>query len=152
MENELPADTEQCPPKALALGLDHVDFLAAMAPKPVAILAQERDFFDVRGSLDAFHRLKQLYQLLGQEQNAALFGGQGPHGYSQENRVSCTRGSVSPLAVRTRRASPRWCSKRTGRCGARRADRSRHSKTPGPYSCTRGTNRGSWRRSAAECG
>ena len=34
MENELPADTEQCPPKALALGLDHVDFLAAMAPKP----------------------------------------------------------------------------------------------------------------------
>ena len=52
MENELPADTEQCPPKALALGLDHVDFLAALAPKPVAILAQERDFFDVRGSYD----------------------------------------------------------------------------------------------------
>ena len=31
-ENELPADTEQCPPKTLALGLDHSDFLAALAP------------------------------------------------------------------------------------------------------------------------
>ena len=88
MENELPADTEQCPPKSLALHLDHVDFLAAMAPKPVAILAQERDFFDVRGSLDAVQRLKHLYSLLGQEQNAALFVGPHPHGYSQENRES----------------------------------------------------------------
>ena len=45
------ADTEQCPPRALALGLDHADFLAAMAPKPVIILAKEKDYFDVRGSL-----------------------------------------------------------------------------------------------------
>ena len=50
LENELPADTEQCPPRALALGLDHADFLAAMAPKPVIILAKEKDFFDARGS------------------------------------------------------------------------------------------------------
>ena len=41
-ENELPADTEQCPPRVLALDLDHSDFLAAQAPKPVVILAQER--------------------------------------------------------------------------------------------------------------
>ena len=34
MENELGADMEQCPPRALALGLDHEDFLAALAPKP----------------------------------------------------------------------------------------------------------------------
>ena len=54
LENELPADTEQCPPRVLALGLDHDDFLAAMAPKPVIILAKERDFFDVRGSQEAF--------------------------------------------------------------------------------------------------
>ena len=50
LENELPADTEQCPPRALALGLDHGDFLAAMAPKPVIILAKEKDYFDVRGA------------------------------------------------------------------------------------------------------
>jgi cephalosporin-C deacetylase-like acetyl esterase len=91
MENELPADTEQCPPKALAEGLDHDDFLAAMAPKPVIILAKEKDFFDVRGSQEAYDRLKHLYKLLGAEENIALGVGPTPHGYSQENRESMYR-------------------------------------------------------------
>ncbi len=86
LENELPADTEQCPPRALALGLDHADFLAAMAPKPIIILAKEQDFFDVRGSEEAFARLKRLYQLLGAESNIAYFAGPTEHGYSIENR------------------------------------------------------------------
>ncbi len=86
LENELPADTEQCPPKALALGLDHADFLAAMAPKPVIILAKERDYFDARGSIEAFERLKHLYTLLGAPDNVGLFIGPTEHGYSQENR------------------------------------------------------------------
>ncbi|QDT82057.1 alpha/beta hydrolase family protein [Gimesia maris] len=86
MENELPADTEQCPPKVLALELDHADFLAAQAPKPVRILSKERDFFDVRGAREAYLRLKRLYKLLGHEDNVSLFVGPTYHGYSQENR------------------------------------------------------------------
>jgi dienelactone hydrolase len=86
LENELPADTEQCPPRALALGLDHADFLAALAPKPVILLAQEKDFFDARGAEEAFARLRNLYRLLGAEDNVKLFIGPRPHGYSQENR------------------------------------------------------------------
>lgn len=86
LENELPADTEQCPPRAIALGLDHDDFLAAMAPKPVIILAKERDYFDVRGAQEAFGRLERLYTLLGAPQNIRLFVGPTSHGYSQENR------------------------------------------------------------------
>lgn len=86
LENELPADTEQCPPQALALGLDHLDFLAALAPKPVILLAQERDFFDVRGAQEAYQRLKILYTLLGEPDNVQLFVGPREHGYSQENR------------------------------------------------------------------
>jgi len=86
MENELPQDTEQCPPHALALDLDHADFLAAMAPKPIIILAKERDFFDVRGSEETYQRLRRLYRLLGAEDNVALFYGPTGHGYSQENR------------------------------------------------------------------
>jgi dienelactone hydrolase/pimeloyl-ACP methyl ester carboxylesterase len=85
-ENELPADTEQCPPGALALGLDHCDFLAAMAPKPIVILAKEMDFFDVRGSELAYEHLRRLYGLLGAEENICLFTGPGYHGYSQESR------------------------------------------------------------------
>ncbi|MCF7973871.1 MAG: prolyl oligopeptidase family serine peptidase [Phycisphaerae bacterium] len=91
LENELPADTEQCPPKALSLGLDHSDFLAAMAPKPVMILAKEKDFFDVRGAEEACARLKHLYGLLGEEANADLFTGPTGHGYSQENREAMYR-------------------------------------------------------------
>jgi dienelactone hydrolase len=91
LENELPQDTEQCPPRAIALGLDHADFLAAMAPKPVVILAKERDYFDVRGSLETFARLKHLYTLLGQPENIALHIGPTEHGYSQENREAMYR-------------------------------------------------------------
>ncbi|NOY29196.1 MAG: prolyl oligopeptidase family serine peptidase [Planctomycetes bacterium] len=86
MENELPADSEQCPPKALALGLDHEDFIAAMAPKPVILLAKEQDFFDVRGTEEAYQRLKRLYTLLGAKENIAMFVGPTTHGFSQENR------------------------------------------------------------------
>ncbi len=86
LENELPADTEQCPPKALALGLDHSDFLAAMAPEPVMILAKEKDFFDIRGTEEAYTRLKHLYGLLNVETSVGLFAGPTGHGYSQENR------------------------------------------------------------------
>lgn len=85
-ENELPADTEQCPPQVLALGLDHSDFLAAMAPKPVIVLAKERDFFDARGSEESYERLKKLYTLLGAPDHVKLFIGPTYHGYTQENR------------------------------------------------------------------
>ena len=85
-ENELPADTEQCPPGVIARGLDHADFLAALAPKPVVIVAQEKDFFDVRGSEEAFARLKHLYTLLGVPENIKLHIGGDYHGYAKQNR------------------------------------------------------------------
>ena len=85
-ENELPADTEQCPPRVLSLGLEHEDFLAAFAPKPIVILAKERDFFDVRGSQEAYDRLKHLYTLLGKPENIHVHIGPSDHGYSIENR------------------------------------------------------------------
>lgn len=91
LENELPADTEQCPPRALALGLDHQDFLAALAPKPVILLGKEQDYFDVRGTQAAYERLKVIYRLLGAEENVALFIGPGYHGYSPENRLAMYR-------------------------------------------------------------
>jgi hypothetical protein len=91
MENELGADMEQIPPRALALGLDHEDFLAALAPKPVIILAKEKDYFDARGSEAAYERLKRLYRLLGAEDNVAYFIGPTYHGYSQENREAMYR-------------------------------------------------------------
>jgi hypothetical protein len=86
MENELPADTEQCPPGALARHLDHADFLAALAPRPSIILAKEKDYFDVRGAQEAYDRLRRLYTLLGAPDDVRLFVGPTPHGYTKENR------------------------------------------------------------------
>jgi dienelactone hydrolase/pimeloyl-ACP methyl ester carboxylesterase len=91
MENELPADTEQCPPRALALSLDHADFLAALAPKPIIVLGQERDFFDARGNEEAYLRLKRLYTLLGAEENVAWYLGPAEHGYTKDNREAMYR-------------------------------------------------------------
>lgn len=91
LQNELPADTEQCPPRALARGLDHSDFIAAMAPKPVVLLGKEKDFFDARGLEQAHARLQRLYALLGAEENLSLFMGPTYHGYTQENREAMYR-------------------------------------------------------------
>lgn len=86
LENELPADTEQCPPRCIALGLDHSDFIAALAPKPVILLAQEKDYFDNRGTTEAYQRLKRLYTHLGAPDHIALYIGPRNHGYWVENR------------------------------------------------------------------
>ncbi|MCL5278761.1 MAG: prolyl oligopeptidase family serine peptidase [Planctomycetes bacterium] len=90
-ENELPADTEQCPPRALALGLDHSDFLAALAPKPIVLLTKEGDYFDRRGSEQAYERLRRLYKLLGDEEDISLFVEAGGHGYTPKSREAMYR-------------------------------------------------------------
>ena len=120
-ENELPADTEQCPPRVLALGLDHSDFLAALAPKPVVILAKEMDYFDVRGSEEAFARLKKLYTLLGAPDKIRLQVGPTHHGYTQENREAMYRFFNEQTGVSDAKAEPTltiekdetlWCTPR----------------------------------------
>lgn len=119
MENELPADTEQCPPGALARGLEQFDFLVALAPKPVIVLAQELDNFDARGSAETVERLKRVYKLLGHEDNASLYVGPGPHGYGQDAREAmyacfnraCDRDASSsepPLVIEDEQTL--WCT------------------------------------------
>jgi len=106
VENELPADTEQCPPNVLALDLDHSDFLATQAPKPVLILAKEYDYFDARGSEEALARQQSLYRLFGKESNAQLFIGPSYHGYTQENREAMYHFFNSVTKVSTAQTEP----------------------------------------------
>lgn len=89
--NELPADSEQCPPNFLKLHLDHSDCIAAIAPKPVILLAQEKDFFDVRGTIEAYERLKRLYTALGKPENLQLYVGPDQHTMSQPLREAMYR-------------------------------------------------------------
>jgi len=121
LENELPADSEQYPLRALAMGLDHDDFLAALAPKPIVILAQEKDFFDARATEEAYDRLKRLYRLLGAEENISLFMGPAYHGYSQESREAMYRWFNRATGISTATTEPAlalekdealWCTPR----------------------------------------
>ncbi len=91
LENELPADIEQYPPGALARGLDLDDFLTPMAPKPVLVLSQEKDFFDTRGAQESAARMKRLYRMLDAESRTDVFVGPTVHGYSKENREAMYR-------------------------------------------------------------
>ena len=91
VENERPLDPENLPWGLLAHGLDHSDFLAAMAPRAVLLVGQENDFFDVRGFEEACVRLRRLYALLGAEENFSFYLGTGGHGFAQPNREAMYR-------------------------------------------------------------
>jgi dienelactone hydrolase len=86
LRNELAADTEQCPPRSIGQGLDHGDFLIAMAPKPIAIIGQEQDYFDARGLLSTYEQVRGVYRLLGAEEKVSHFIGANGHGYHQDGR------------------------------------------------------------------
>ena len=118
-DNELPTDTEQMPPLALKHGLEHGDFLSAMAPKPDIILAAEKDFFDVRGSIETYERLRPLWRLLGAERNLRLFIGPNEHGYTQPNREAMYGFFNQQTRIATGSAEPKltiekdetlWCT------------------------------------------
>jgi hypothetical protein len=50
------------------------------------LIAEEKDFFDVRGTQEAYDRLKRLYTLLGAPDRVKLFVGPRDHGYHQDGR------------------------------------------------------------------
>ncbi len=87
LENELPADCEQCPPGVIGAGLEMADFLIAAAPKPLLLLGQRYDFFDRRGLREAYREVRRFYEVLGApEEDIALFIGPHGHGYREENQ------------------------------------------------------------------
>ena len=89
VENELPADMEQMPPMALALGLEMGDFLLAQAPKKLLILGQKNDFFDPRGVKETAEEIGRINALLGGETD--YFIGPHGHGFHVENRKAVYR-------------------------------------------------------------
>ena len=87
LENELPADAEQCPPGVLGGGLEMADFLIAAAPKPVLLLGQNYDYFDRRGLQEAHQDVARFYAAMGADgENVDLFIGPQGHGYSDHNQ------------------------------------------------------------------
>ncbi len=91
LENEEPADAEQCPPGLLGAGLDLADFIIARAPRPTLLLGQRDDFFDQRGLEEAYADARRIYRLLGAGDRIELFVGGGIHGFWADNRSAMYR-------------------------------------------------------------
>ncbi len=87
IENEIIADPEQLPPGIHAAGCEMGDFLLAYAPRPVMLLGQKKDFFDIRGLKETFEQCRRVYALLGAEENIQCFIGPDQHGYTEPNRM-----------------------------------------------------------------
>ena len=105
LENELPADAEQCPPGVLGDGLEMADFILAGAPKPVLLMGQQYDYFDRRGLREAYQDVQCFYAAMGapEGQTGLHIGPQG-HGYSIHNQRAmveffCRHASVPLLHV-----------------------------------------------------
>ena len=86
LENELPADSEQIPPRIIGMGLDMSAFFIAQLPRPVLLMGQKNDYFDVRGLTQTYEELRRLYRIVGAEENVQMFVGPTNHGYHLENR------------------------------------------------------------------
>ncbi len=91
VENELPQDSEQYPPGILARGLEMVDFLALRAPKPLLLLGQRYDYFDLRGLEKAHHDLLRIYRLLDAAERLEIFVGPRGHGMHRENQEAVAK-------------------------------------------------------------
>ena len=88
VENELPVDAEQIPPDAALGGGEMADLLIAVAPRPLFILSQKNDFFDQRGTREAFAEVKKIYTLLGAADKIGMITGPHGHGFSPELRLA----------------------------------------------------------------
>ena len=86
LENELPADAEQNPPRALEFGLDEADLLLAYAPRPTMILAEENCYFDLRGARQAHAEMEKIHTLLGSPDSTELSVGHMDHGFHKHAR------------------------------------------------------------------
>lgn len=83
-----PQDSEQVLDHFLADHLDFPDFLIRIAPRPVEMEVATRDFFPIAGAHATFAEAKDIFHLLGAEENVAMFEANDTHGWSKPRRLA----------------------------------------------------------------
>src|SRR5262249_10074482 len=92
-------------------GFDRWDMLYPLAPKPLLVLASDRDFFGsyspnyISSGTEEFGRLKRVYEVLGHGDRLAWFGTPLPHGLAFDMRLQIynwfgrwLKGESAPIA------------------------------------------------------
>lgn len=90
-------DAEQIIVGGTAAGLDHEDFLIAMAPRPVLVLSVDYDFFNIEGALATVERARRVYRALGKEANLGHARARSTHEYHPDLARAATEFFVQHL-------------------------------------------------------
>jgi cephalosporin-C deacetylase-like acetyl esterase len=76
----------------IVLGLEHADYFAMFAPRPVLILAADRDhMFGIDEARKTLREVKRVYSVLGVADRADLFSYDDKHGWSKPRREAAVR-------------------------------------------------------------
>ncbi len=76
-------DNEMIWPGSLAKGLDYIDFLAGMAPKPILLLTVQHDFFPREGTLRTLERARRLWEQIEGAALPEMVTAESQHSYTQ---------------------------------------------------------------------
>ncbi|MBI1358402.1 MAG: hypothetical protein GC160_29045 [Acidobacteria bacterium] len=81
------ADPEQVLPGILRAGVDHVELLAAFAPKPLIIGSAIQDFVPIDAARETFREVQKAYRIAGAEQHVRMIETDAGHGLNEQLRV-----------------------------------------------------------------
>jgi cephalosporin-C deacetylase-like acetyl esterase len=86
-----PQDAEQNIPGQVALGIEHADYIAMHAPKPVLVCTATRDFFEIGGAWNVYREAKRLYSALGCNDRIDIIEVDDEHGFTKPRREAVVR-------------------------------------------------------------
>ncbi len=75
-------DAEQIWPGFGGQGYEHVDLLAAFAPKPLCVLSAQFDFFAIEGTRSTVSEARRFWKLFGREENFRAVEDRSVHRYT----------------------------------------------------------------------
>jgi len=79
------ADAEQNLAKSVLYGIDHGDLLSMVAPRPLMIIREAKDYVRL-GTRDAYFEAQRIYKLMDREHRIQLVEVNAEHGYNKEMR------------------------------------------------------------------
>jgi len=86
LESLGPQDGEQNLLGGVLAGLDHADYLAVQAPRPILVMANTRDYFSIQGARETCTEVARAYAALGAPSAFRKEEDDAPHGFTPVSR------------------------------------------------------------------
>ena len=83
MDTGIDPDDEMLWPGSIAAGLDYVDLLAGVAPRPVRLLTARQDFFPREGTLRTLEKARNLWAAAGSQTLPDMVTAESGHSYAK---------------------------------------------------------------------